>query len=82
MDHKKAGTVSNILIGLAVLLSLLLFLFDEINTVFVIIVIVAAVLLICAVVIKLKYYRCPHCHDWLPFRSKPGVYCKYCGKKL
>jgi archaellum biogenesis protein FlaJ (TadC family) len=82
IDYRKARTISFVLILVAILFSSLLFAFNEITALFIIIVIAFVILLGCACVIMFKYYRCPHCHDLLPVRSLPRDFCPSCGKKI
>lgn len=45
--------------------------------------VIGLLLLIGGVVVRLVFYRCPHCHRLLPGRAPLDMdYCPYCGKRL
>ena len=67
MEYKKAAMVSDVLAIASVLLALILQGFSER---FIWIGIGAVtVLMISAIVIKVVFYRCPHCHRLFPMRT-------------
>ena len=39
-------------------------------------------IIVIALIMKFKYYRCPHCRGLFSFKEKTPVYCPYCEKKL
>ena len=82
MSYSKARFYSTILISIAIFVSLFLFAFEEITALFIILATFSIALLVCAFVIIIKFYRCPHCCNLLPVRSAPRDYCPSCGKKL
>ncbi len=82
MNFKKADKLCNILSLLGIGLALSLYLFEEINALFTILIMVAVALVAGALMVKIMYYKCPHCQNWLPFRSKVPEYCPSCRKKL
>jgi uncharacterized membrane protein YczE len=82
MDHKKAHIWNTVLFLSGIFVSLFLYIFDEINTMFIVLAVISISLIVCGYVIAIKYYRCPHCHRLLPLRSLPRTYCPDCGEKL
>ena len=82
MDYKKANTLSNIIFAAALVAALFLFVFDDASAGFYITIITSLALMICGIVIKVKFYRCPYCSSLLPFRSAVGTFCRHCGKQL
>ena len=39
-------------------------------------------IIIAALILKYKYYRCPYCRNLFYFKEKTPDVCPYCGKKL
>ena len=85
MDYQKARTTGTILfiIGAALFLSLFLFTESKIfNIVLPIIFILALGAISAGVIIMVKYYRCPHCHNRILVRGPAPDYCPRCGEAL
>lgn len=83
MNYKKANRLSGIFFCLAIALAVLLFCFDDVNAGFRTIVVLSLLALIVGFGIKIKFFRCPHCHKILPFRTfSLPCYCPNCGEKL
>lgn len=83
MDYRKAGALGDVLVIASVVVVFMLYGFSEINVWFYLVLATSISLLIAGIVVKVAFYRCPHCHKWLPFRKlTPPDYCCSCGKKL
>lgn len=82
MSYMTARRLSIILILAELFCVLILYAIAEINALFIIVLVISGALIICAVVITVKFYRCPHCHELFPVRSQPGNNCPNCGEKL
>lgn len=82
MSFMKARKVSLILVLLGIFCSLFLFAFVEVNAFFIALVVISLALIASAVVVTVKFYRCPHCHELFPVRSGIRDFCPSCGKKL
>lgn len=63
MNYKKANTVSNYMFLFAIALMVGTLLFDQM--IGLICLIVAVALMIAAIVIRILYWRCPHCKKML-----------------
>jgi len=85
MEYRKAKTVSDIFIAVAVVLWLSLFLFTEssfFNTMLIAVIILGLGLVTAAIILLVIYYRCPHCHRYIRVRGRTPDYCPCCGEAL
>lgn len=83
MDYRKAEKLSEALIIASVVVAFVLSCAVETNLLFYAILVASIALGVGGVAVKIVFYRCPHCHQLLPFRTlSPPDYCWRCGKKL
>ena len=83
MDCRKAKAVSNILIVVGVVFSLLLYLFIDTPIVMPIMLMLAVASFAVSVVVLVKYYRCPHCHTLIRVGGLAVPdFCPNCGEAL
>lgn len=83
MNYRSANSLCEILCITGLVTTLCLFLFETVNFWFYVIAVVGLLLVITGGVIKVIFYRCPHCHGLLPMRTMAiPKYCPECGKKL
>ncbi len=81
LNHKQAGTLSEILCILAIACAFSLFLLEEASFFFGLIVFLSIVLCCAGLAVKIMFYRCPHCRQRLPLRTFVTLdYCPRCGK--
>jgi hypothetical protein len=82
MNYRNVTVVSAVLIVLGLVTSVFLYLFKDVSVGFVLVAILEFLFIVAGIVLKIIYYRCPHCQGMLPFRSLLPAYCPNCGKPL
>lgn len=83
MDYKKAGKISEVLLISSVVVAFVLSGIVETNLLFYLILIASVFMLVGGIAVKIAFYRCPHCHQLLPFKAlSPPDYCWRCGKRI
>ena len=72
MDYRKANSVSNTVLIISMILCAGTFFFEE-PEIQMLLLIAGAVAIVAAIVIRVIYWRCPHCKKMLPlgFRMEP-----------
>ena len=80
MDLKKCRKLYNTLVNSGCGIILLGAVISE--TAFIVFLVLGAAVALSAIVIELKYYRCPHCGAQLWMKAGLPAYCPHCGKKL
>lgn len=84
MNLKKCRKLYNTLIisgcGIILLGGLLGAVVPE--TAFIVFLALGTAVALSAIVVELKYYRCPHCGAQLLMKAGLPAYCPHCGKKL
>jgi hypothetical protein len=83
LKYRTASAVCTVLgiMGLAVCGCL--YLFETVNTGFVVVAILALGLVAAGIAVKIVFYRCSKCSGLLPLRTfVTPSYCPYCGVKL
>ncbi len=83
MDYRLSGKLCHILQLSGIVFALTLFFFKGIDVLFIVIAVFALLLVVGGLVVKLMFYKCPHCHSGLPLRTLTlPTYCPSCGEKL
>ena len=72
MDYRKANSVSNTVLIISMVLCAGTFFFEE-PEIQMLLLLAGAVAIVAAIVIRILYWRCPHCKKMLPlgFRMEP-----------
>lgn len=83
MNYKIANYLSTVFFTMGVVTTLFLYLFDEVKFWFIFVAVLALLFVIAGIGIKVIFFRCPHCHGLLPYRTITiPTFCPGCGKKL
>lgn len=83
MDYRKARKLSNIFSISGVVLIFSMLIVENILALLILFCAAGFALIGISAVIMFSYYRCPHCHAGLPFRTVSiPTFCPSCGEKL
>lgn len=95
MHFRTANKVSLIFGVLALVFILCLLFFDTVNAAYIVVVSLSVLCLLVCIVVKIVFYRCPHCRGMIPWQSVVGFTrwnrgiarlkwkkCPKCGKPL
>ena len=83
LSHTQAEKLSEVLGVLAALVAFSLYGFRTSSPLFYAVMSLSAALAVACIVIKMVFFRCPHCRKTLPFRTFITLeYCPRCGNGL
>lgn len=83
MNYRRANTLALVLCVIGVVIAIVLYSFQNVTTWFIVLTVLAGLCIIAGVVVKLVFYRCPHCNGRLPLKAVSArEFCPCCGKKL
>ena len=85
MEYTTARTISNVLFIVAVVLLLSLYLFTEsavFNIILPVVFLLAFGLFAVGIIVHVRYYRCPHCHNRIRAWGRTPDFCPECGEAI
>ncbi|MPN06794.1 hypothetical protein SDC9_154051 [bioreactor metagenome] len=83
MNYKTAKRLSDFLAIISVAVAVLIYLLNENEAAFIGLGLLALAIVIAALVIRIKFYKCPHCAAKLPVKTFDSPErCPACGGKL